>query len=572
MRCRGSSSVLLALFILGGSAGGQAEPAKRPALTAQEQESIERTIARLTLEQKVGQLLMIGFGGRRMSPDIAKLLSSYNPGAVALYSRNISTPEQVSQLIGEIRAQTAVQPFLAIDQEGGNVIRVRAKVAVLPGTMTLGATRDPVLSFLAGQAQAVDLRVLGFDMNLAPVLDTNQNSKNPVINVRAFGEHPDLVSQLGVAFVLGQETGGLVTVAKHFPGHGATEQDSHYALPRINISAETLLETELMPFQKAIEAGLDAIMTAHIQVPALDPDGTPASLSSRVIDGLLRQKLGFDGLVITDDLEMRAITDGLPIGEAAVRSIQAGADMIMVIWTPQRKQEVFQALIQAVRQGVLSEERLMISLQRIFRLKAKAGLLDPSPARRNEIALLPNSFHQQVAQIIAARGITLVSNEEAVLPLCSGRGVLVASPLGPFLSELEHILPGVSTVPLEAVSSERHRRTELARLVELSRSHRILVVGAQNAYQAWLIQNLLPHVRIPVVVVSFGSPYLLRHFPSVDAYLCTYSFLASAQKAAAQALAGRASVTGRLPVTISETFRRGHGLTLMRTACTTASR
>ena len=285
---------------------------------------VEKLLKGLSLEQKVGQLIMVGFGGKEMGPEIVRLLTSLHVGSVAMYTRNVRSPEQVSKLIGEIRKvmQSEVQPFVALDQEGGNVVRLRSEVTVLPGTMTLGATRDPVLAFLAGQAQGIDLTLIGFDMNLAPVLDTNINPRNPVINVRAFGENAELVAQMGSAFVRGQQGAGLATVAKHFPGHGTTEHDSHFALPRISLDAEQLYRTELVPFRRAVEAGLDAIMTAHVQVPSVDPDGTPGSLSKKLITGLLRERMGFNGLVITDDLEMRAISETRGVGGAAVQAVR----------------------------------------------------------------------------------------------------------------------------------------------------------------------------------------------------------------------------------------------------------
>ena len=532
----------------------------------------------MSLEQKVGQLLMVGFGGKEIGSEVKKLLIGFHVGAVALYSRNIVNPTQVRGLIGNIFEvmQNEIPPFVTIDQEGGNVVRVHSKVAVLPGTMTLGATRDPVLAYLAGQAQAVDLKLVGFNMNMAPVLDTNHNPKNPVINVRAFGDHHNLVAQMGVAFVRGQQSGGLVTVAKHFPGHGATEQDSHFALPRITLSLQDLLETELKPFRLAIDSGLDAIMTAHVQVPAIDRDGTPASLSKRVIQGILREKLGFGGLVVTDDLEMRAITESRGIGEAAVQAILAGADMVMVIWTPRRKREVFQALIEASQKGRITQSRLQTSLRRILTLKAKHGLLWPKQIRvaKGTIDLLPNAYHQQVARTIAARGMTLVVNKRSLLPLCSGHNVLVASPLRHFRNEMSRLLPNAKVLPLKRISTHQNREAELAQLIAMAKKNRLVVVGAQNLYQAWLVQNLMEKVSTPVVVVSFGSPYLYRYFPKVSGYVCTYSYIPTAQMAAAQSLVGRMSITGRLPINLSHKYGRGHGLTLPRNICSsrTASR
>ena len=557
------SSFLLSIILAGGA------PTIDPA-----EARIETIIKGLTVEQKVGQLMMIGFGGKEMGPEIERLLKAYQVGAVALYSRNVRSPAQVRQLILDIRRVTAhgVQPFLAIDQEGGNVVRVRDRVAVLPGSMLLGATRDPVLAFLAGQAQAVDLRMLGFDMNLAPVLDTNHNPRNPVINVRAFSDRAPLVSQLGTAFVRGQQDGGLATVAKHFPGHGTTAHDSHFSLPRIQLDLDQMLATELTPFSQAIASGLDAIMTAHVQMPAVDPDGTPSSLSRAVITDLLRKRLHFDGLVLTDDLEMRAISESRGVGPAAVQAIQAGADMVMVIWTPRRKKEVYETLLSAVEKGSISKTRLDTSVRRILRLKAKRGTLDQVDHKGDDpLGYLPNAYHQQVAKTIAIRGLTLVDNKRSLVPICTGERVLIASPFRLFNTELTRHLPGATKLPLRLVSSRKQRERELARLVELAPKYRMVVIGMGNAYQAWLAQQLLKRVKTPVVAVSFGSPYLLRYFPKISGYLCTFSSLPVAQQAAAEALAGRQSITGRLPIRLSERYPYDHGLTVRRNTCVSST-
>jgi beta-N-acetylhexosaminidase len=534
----------------------------------------EEILRGMSLEQKVGQLMMVGFGGRSMGPEISHLLLDHHIGSVALYSRNISNTEQLAKLVRSVREtmRGEIQPFVAIDQEGGNVVRVRTDVTVLPGAMALGATRDPVLAYLAGQANAVDLGLLGIDMNLAPVLDVNRNPANPVINIRAFGDHPKLVAKIGVWFILGQQQAGMATVAKHFPGHGDTAHDSHFALPVTNESLDRLRGIALLPFREAIDAGLDAIMTAHVRVPAVDDSQTPASLSKKVITDLLRGEMAYDGLVITDDLEMRAIAERMTVGQAAVQAILAGADIIMVIWTPRKKHQVFEALVAAVKDGRISQSRIDKSVRRILRLKAKRGTLDALAGRAPSLTdSFPNPYHSRLVRTIAHRGITLVRNQQSILPLCQGRGVLVAGPQKVFLDEMKKLLPDAKTIRLSRVPTRKRRKEDLERLTKLAGQHRVVVVAVVNAYQAWLVQRLSHNIKVPLVAVSFGSPYYLRNFPRVSAYLCAYSYLASAQKAAARALCSRISITGRLPVTITKHYPRGHGVTLPRGTCTTAA-
>ncbi len=536
---------------------------------------VEGLLAKMTLREKIGQLIMVGFPGTQLTPKTAKFLSDHHFGSVSLYRRNIRNNQQVAKLVQQIRQlmRNRIQPFVAIDQEGGNVVRIRSDVAVLPGAMTLGATRDPVLAYLAGQANAYDLGHLGIDMNLAPVLDINQNPHNPVINIRALADHPNLVTQLGVWFIQGQQQAGMATVAKHFPGHGTTSSDSHYALPTLQISKQQLETIELQPFRVAIAGGLDAVMTAHINIPSVEPDPIPASISKRVITGLLRKKLNFDGLVITDDLEMRAVADKSDIGQAAVQAIQAGADIVMVIWATGNKLRAIAALERAVNQGIISIKRLDQSVRRVLLLKAKRGTLDAWKSQPGSAPPpLPNSYHQLVMQTIAQRGITLVRNQTAIVPVCSGKDVLVTGPLRSFLVEMKKLQPQATILKIDMVPSEKRRNQILEQLTSMAAKHRMVVIAVVNAYHAWLVQRLQYKTKTPILAVSFGSPYYLRNFPKVAAYLCCYSFLPSVQKAAAHALCGHNPITGRLPINISKSYPRGHGLIISDQRCSLATR
>jgi beta-N-acetylhexosaminidase len=526
---------------------------------------VDEILKGLSLEQKAGQLLIVGFGGTEMDSTIAEQLRSLHVGAVALYSRNIRDNRQLARLIRGVRRAMAgeVPPLVAIDQEGGNVVRIKREVMVLPGAMALGATRDPALAFLAGQAVGLDLKLLGVNTNLAPVLDINRNPANPVINVRAFGESPPLVNQLALPYILGQQQAGLITVAKHFPGHGDADSDSHFELARIDTSWEDIWRYHLQPFREAVHWGLDAVMLAHVEVPAIDPSGTPSSLSAAVIDGVLRRQLGFEGVVMTDDLEMHAIADRYGLGRAAVQAVLAGADMVMVIWTAEKKKQVFQALVEAVRSGVLPAERLDEAVRRIISLKLRRGVFKDDAAGERD-GVLPNPWHRRISLTVARRSLTLVRNKNQTLPVCQSDGVVVAATSGVFRNLLKQWLSRADFYDLETVPSDSARRRALERLLQKAEGARLVIVTVQNAYQAWLVQNFLQRSRVPVAVVNFGSPYLLQHFPRVAAYLCTYSFLPEAQQAAAEAMAGRILVTGRLPVTLGADYPAGFGLDVLK--------
>ncbi|HEX8823440.1 MAG TPA: glycoside hydrolase family 3 protein, partial [Archangium sp.] len=323
------------------------------------QARVEALMAGLSVEDKVGQLMMVGFAGTGVDESVETLVRGRRVGGVCLFKRNIVSGEQVARLNDGLRRLLAdgIPPFLALDQEGGNVVRVRDDVVVLPGNMALGATRSAELAYAAGHAQGEDLKRLGFNMNLAPVLDVNLNPRNPVIGIRSYGDSVSLVSELGRAFVRGQQDAGLVTVAKHFPGHGATDEDSHKALPVMLESREEVL-AQMEPFRAVIQDGLDGLMTAHVAVPGLTGNDVPATLSPQVLDGLLRQRLGFGGLVLTDELEMDAIAQRYGVGRAAVLAVLAGADMVLIPWRPEKKTEVYEALFAAALSGDIPRARL----------------------------------------------------------------------------------------------------------------------------------------------------------------------------------------------------------------------
>lgn len=335
-----------------------------------------------SLKQHIGQLVMVGFDGFVPNPQIAGLIREQRIGGVILFRRNIESPAQVAALcraLQEINAEVSAIPLLiAIDQEGGMVMRIEAGVTPLPSAMAY-AKASQNESEKGGSAAdcealhsigAAELRQMGINTNFAPVLDINNNPANPVIGIRAFGEDLATVTEYGLAAIRGIQAAGVVATAKHFPGHGDTAMDSHYGLPVVAHAAERLHAVELAPFKAAIAAGVDAIMTAHVVFPAYEPDpNTPATLSHAVLTGLLRDELGFDGVVFTDCLEMAAIAAGVGTVAGAVQAIHAGADMVLVSHTAALQQATVAALQTAVHNGALTAARLTQSLTRIHRLK-----------------------------------------------------------------------------------------------------------------------------------------------------------------------------------------------------------
>ena len=341
-----------------------------------------------TLREKVGQMLVLGWQGtssaesQRVNAYAAALVDDLAVGGIILMARNIDAPAQVQSVLREMQARAERQslpPLLvAIDQEGGPRTRLRLpRFLPSPSAWEIGQTRDPAQARAAARRMGEELRGLGVNWNFAPVLDVNNNPENPVIGHRSYGDTAENVAAMGVAAVRGyQEDAHILACGKHFPGHGDTNVDSHLALPRISHSLERLRDVELVPFQAAVAAGLAAVMTAHIVFDALDP-ALPATLSPAVLSGLLRGTMGFDGLVITDCLEMRGVAQGWGAPEAAVLAVIAGADMVLCCHTRETQQAIRDALVAAAESGRISPARIDASLARIA--AAKARWLAPDP-------------------------------------------------------------------------------------------------------------------------------------------------------------------------------------------------
>jgi len=314
---------------------------------------------------------MLGFDGTAVSPQWAELQTQYKPGGMILFARNLEHPAQIVDLTNGLQARSPHFPLLvAIDQEGGRVSRLPAGFTIFPPCGAVGACRSEELAYAAASVTAAELRAVGINMNMAPVLDVHSNPENPVIGDRAYGTEPEIVAELGVAAIRGFHGKGVVACGKHFPGHGDTGTDSHKELPVVTASAATLLERELPPFHYAIAHGLASLMTAHVVYPALDAQW-PATLSPTILTGLLREQWGFDGVVVTDDLEMRAIADHHGIGEAAVQAFLAGADLLLICRDREQAVTAMEAVRRAVEDGTIPKDRLDVSVHRIVQLKQR---------------------------------------------------------------------------------------------------------------------------------------------------------------------------------------------------------
>jgi beta-N-acetylhexosaminidase len=518
---------------------------------------VEALLKGMTLEAKVGQMMMVGFGGHVVDAAVVALVQGKQVGGVCMFKRNIADAEQIARLNDGVRALLAqsIPPFIAVDQEGGSVVRISEGMLVLPGNMALGATRAPKLAYEAGRAQGEDLWRLGFNMNLAPVLDVNMNPRNPVIGIRSFGDSPSLVADFGADFVRGQQDANIATVAKHFPGHGSVDSDSHKVLPVLTENEEQLV-SGLKPFEAAMKVGLDGMMTAHVAAPKVTGDELPATLSERILNDILRRRMKFDGLVLTDELEMEAIADRFGVGKAAVMAVKAGADMVLIPWRVERKAEVHAALLEAARSGDLPPERIDASVRRILTLKVRRGMFNPLPPLSERLKALGEK--KSLADEIARGSVTLLKADAKVFPLDREKRIAVITAEASLVRAVQARAPNATALVVPAYPP-KDKRDELKLLTaDLARGADVVLVGVVNSRQLDLV-TMAQLSGKPVVVVVMGLPYLGAQVPQANAVMAVYSFRESATEAAAAALFGEQGTPGRLPVALPR-YPFGFGL------------
>jgi beta-N-acetylhexosaminidase len=358
-------------------------------------DKIQQQIDALTLEEKIGQMLMIGFEGQSINEEIEEYLHKYHVGGFIFFERNIDTTEQIQTLIQQIKHsnQGNIPLFLSLDEEGGRVTRLPDDLKSFPNAETIGNLMDPTITHELSTLMARQMKALGFNMNNAPVLDVNSNSENPIIGPRSFGSDADTVIAHAIPFMHGHQEEGIIPVVKHFPGHGDTFVDSHKELPEVNKSLEQLQQLELSPFKEAFKQKADAVMIAHILLPKLDKQ-YPSSLSQKIITDLLRKQMNFDGVVITDDLTMKAITNKYEVSDAAVQSLEAGSDMLLIAHEKENIVNTFQEIKEAVLDGRIAEKRIDQSVYRILQVKEKYGLSNDNNKGENvaEIHTLIKQF------------------------------------------------------------------------------------------------------------------------------------------------------------------------------------
>ena len=502
----------------------------------------------------MGQHFFTGFAGPVMTEAFIRNVKEQKIGNVILFEYNVTGKEGLKKLCDEItalvEAETGVKPLIALDQEGGAISRLREDATIFPGAMAIAATQDPDIAFSSGRITAQELRAMGISINLAPVMDVNSNLHNPVIGVRSYGDDPQRVARFGVATARGLMDGGVLCCAKHFPGHGDTAVDSHIGLPVIEKPWEALDACELIPFRAAVDAGVSAVMTAHILFPSLEPERIPATMSPHIIRGLLREKMGFQGLILTDCMMMDAIAVHYGTVEGSVAALTAGADMVFVSHDPALASQSARAAIDALAKGTLDRSAFEASTRRI--LAAKAAL------SRETLPLhtVGCAQHREVSRSATQAALTLVHDAPFTLgahPLFLGcprfRPTLAANPEDTaqcFPRTMASLLGGDALV-----TPQNPCEAEIPAITNQIAVHSSVVIGLYNALtcdgQREMVRQAA-RIGLPICAVALRAPYDLQGLPEHVRTYAAYDYDIRTMTALADVLAGRRQATGHLPV------------------------
>ncbi len=543
----------------------------------------------MTLRDEVAQLVVVPFSGRPMNPrskayrDFVRFVTRDHVGGLILV--NVSRgrlvdkahPMDVAAFLNKMQRLSRVPLLVSADLERGASMRLD-ETTVFPHAMAFTAGRDPSAEKFEGEVTAREARAVGIQWVFYPVADVNNNPDNPIINIRSFGENPEDVSTYTDAFIEGAQADKktrVLTTAKHFPGHGDTATDSHMNMATILADHARLESVEFAPFRSAIAHGVDSVMTAHIAVPALDSADTPATLSPKILTGILRNEMGFKGIVVTDALEMGGIAKGFSTGEASVRALEAGADVLLM---PTNPDAAIDAVVAAVHSGRITKKRLDQSVTRVLAAKVKVGLAVKSTVDLESIPEQLNAPEAVArAQQIADHAVTLVKNDRDVVPLRDPAKscflILAESRTSvggqAFQQEVKRRVPAARVALLDATMSDadltaaQQQTTDCAATVVAA----FVTVAAYRGDTALgggfpaLVQRLIASGQ-PLALVALGNPYLLRSFSGVNAYMTTYSTVPPSEIAAVKALFGEIAIQGKLPVTIPTLAKYGDGIQL----------
>jgi beta-N-acetylhexosaminidase len=564
-------------------------PNPTQALSQESEKWIEETLAQLDLRERVGQLVMVWMSGGYASADdvelarVEALVRDQDIGGIVI---SLGTPFGYASRLNRLQDEADVPLLIAADFEAGPGYRVGEPYSLplmlglggattFPPAMAFGAADDESLAYEAGRITAIEARAMGVHLNFAPVLDVNNNPANPVINTRSLGADPERVAALGVAYIEGACEGGLLTTAKHFPGHGDTETDTHVALAMIPGDRARLDRIELVPFRRAIAAGVDAVMTAHVAAPQiLGVGAVPATLSPYFMTQVLREDLHFDGVLFTDALEMGALVDQFGAEEIAVVALEAGADVLLM---PREPERTIDAVVAAVEGGRVTEERVERSVRRVLRLKARAGLDRGAKVDTEAIPRLVGvDAHTSVADTVASRSLTLVRDLAGDVPFDFSHTRMVLSLTFSRSTDLAagRVFDGrlrEATKVVQARTDIESHASVYDSLIRVAAGVDLVLISAyvppRTSEPLLALPDALARfvsrveaLGTPTVLLSFGTPYILNSLPEAFAYLVAWGGSSVSQRAAADALLGRSPITGRLPISLPPLHAMGEGL------------
>ena len=562
----------------------------------------DKQLKKMSLDEKIGQLVHIGINARFMNQDspefvaLKRQITENKIGGIVVFVGGVY---ETVHLVNRMQEAAEIPLLISADFETGVGMRFY-EAENIPWNMAIGATGNAEFARRLGAITAREARALGVQQVFAPVIDVNNNADNPVINVRSYGENPQEVAKFGSAFAEGLQRGNILATAKHFPGHGDTAVDSHRGLPVIDFSRERLMKTEFMPFQALIADGIGSVMISHISMPQLDAEkvtpleksikaeytekeviteGTtiPATLSENIVTGILKKDMNFDGLIVTDAMDMSGLTIYFDQSEAAVRAILAGNDVLL---KPANAESVIRGIKEAVASGRISETRINESVKKILAWKYQLGLVDRKITPLSEIDKIVSSQEtRNLSDEIARNAITLVKNERNILPLkAKQKAVVLCITNGNDISFVGNTLTSAlrrNGLEVERIAvDERSTDEEIAKAVEKATKADVVIaglfgrvrsgaknsVGLPEAGEKALRQILQTDVK--TISVAFGNPYLIRGFPEMKNYIVAYGDMTSLQEATADAITGKVNFNGKLPISLNENYKRGTGLRL----------
>lgn len=540
---------------------------------------VENRLASMTLREKIAQMIITrsdGFALDRNSAEfkrLSNLIFNEKIGGVIFFKGN---SVQQSELTNSLQSLSGTPLLISADYERGTGMRLNDG-SIFPSNMALGATRNPELAYKMGYQIAKECRAIGVHQNYAPVVDINNNSLNPIINVRSYGEDPQLVSSMSEEFIRGLQEGNVIATAKHFPGHGDTDIDSHSDLPVLNFSKERLDNLELIPFKNAIRNGVKSVMIAHLSLPSIEKEsGVPASLSKSIVENVLIDELKFNGLIVTDALNMAGVVNHFSAEEVALRCVNAGIDLILM---PQGETVTIDAIEHAVNNGTVSSDRIETSARKILNAKKWLKLDQYKDADLNSVHELVNSDEaKEISQQIADESLTLVKNKEDVLPFINPQEkscLIISLNNGNEKANSDYFLSRFndynkfSSVSFYDLTGDI---TDSQEIINDSKEYDIILVpiyakvkiktGTVGLPQSQtdLINSLVSEGK-KVVVLSFGNPYLIQGFPEVDSYICAYADAETSINSSINSIFGTIKFKGRLPVSISNEYKYGDGIT-----------